>query len=64
MEVMPPLKFLITPLPSLVVDKENLVIGFGPPTLEMLPPSLAVRQGPSWPTKFVEYVIAYFTQNI
>ena len=28
----PPLsKFLATPLPSLVVDEENLVIGFGPP---------------------------------
>ena len=36
----PLLKFLATPLPSLVVDEENLVIGFGPPTLEMLPPSL------------------------
>ena len=33
MEIMPPppFKFLATPLPSLVVDKENLVIGFGPP---------------------------------
>ena len=30
---MPPplLKFLATSLPSLVVDEENLVIGFGPP---------------------------------
>ena len=31
---MPPpplLKFLATPLPSLVADEENLVIGFGPP---------------------------------
>ena len=27
----PLLKFLATPLPSLVVDEENLVIGFGPP---------------------------------
>ena len=36
----PLLKFLATPLPSLVVDEENLVIGFGPPTLEMLLPSL------------------------
>ena len=33
-------KFLATPLSSLVVDEENLVIGFGLPTLEMLPPSL------------------------
>ena len=36
----PFLKILATPLPALVVGKENLVIGFGPPTLEMLPPSL------------------------
>ena len=34
------LKLLATPLPSLVVDEESLVIGFGPPTLEMLPPLL------------------------
>ena len=42
MEIIPPplLKFLATPLPSLVVDEENLVIAFGLPTLEMLPPSL------------------------
>ena len=37
----PLLKFLATPLPALVVGEENLVIGFGPPTLEMLLPSLA-----------------------
>ena len=38
----PPLKFLATPLPALVVGEENLVISFGlpPPTLEMLSPSL------------------------
>ena len=44
-EIMPPhplLKFLATPLPALVVGEENLVIGFRPSTLEMLPPSLAV----------------------
>ena len=35
----PLLKFLATPLPALVVDEENLVIGLGS-TLEMLPPSL------------------------
>ena len=29
---------------SLVVGEENLVIGFGPPTLEMLPPSLVATQ--------------------
>ena len=29
--MLPLLKFLTTPLPSLVVDEENLVIGFGLP---------------------------------
>ena len=29
--ISPLLKFLATPLPSLVVDEENLVIGFEPP---------------------------------
>ena len=38
----PLLKFLAMPQPALVVGEENLVIGFGPPTLEMLPPSLSV----------------------
>ena len=38
-------KFVAAPLLSLVVDEENVVIGFGPPTLEMLPPSL-----PRWPS--------------
>ena len=28
--MLPPLKFLATPLPALVVGEENLVIGFGP----------------------------------
>ena len=36
----PLLQFLATPLQALVVHEENLVLGFGPPTLEMLPPSL------------------------
>ena len=41
-EIMPSplLQFLATPLPALVVSEKNLVIDFGPPTLEMLPPSL------------------------
>ena len=39
--VSPPfLKFLATSLPAVVVGEENLIIGFGPLTLEMLPPSL------------------------
>ena len=29
-----------------------------------LAPTLTVKQGPSWPTKIVEHVIAYFTQKI
>ena len=28
-----------------------------------LAPTLAVKQGPSWPTEIVEHVIACFTQN-
>ena len=41
-EIVPPphFKFLATSLPVWVVGEENLAIGFGPPTLEMLPPSL------------------------
>ena len=38
------LKFLATPLTALIVGEENLVIGFGPPTLEILPPSLILSQ--------------------
>ena len=36
----PPLRYLATPLPALIVGEKNQVIGFGPLTLEMLPPSL------------------------
>ena len=39
---LPLLKCFATPLLALFVGEENLVIGFGPPTLEMLPPSLAL----------------------
>ena len=43
---LPLLKFLATPLPALVAGKENLIIDFGPSTLEMLPPSLRLSDIP------------------
>ena len=49
----PLLKCLISPLPTLVVGEENLVIDFGPPpTLEMLPPSLQGTPGYDPPKNF------------
>ena len=56
----PLLKFLATPLPSLVVDEKNLVIGFAPPpplTLEMLPPSLGV-----WEHRALQLLLALKTR--
>ena len=57
----PPLKYFAAPLLVLVVGEENLVIGFGPPTLEMLPPSLVQTMELFHLTKFTGAFSRSFT---
>ena len=40
--IIPPLKFLATSLPALIVGEENLVIGFAPPHTLKIASAIAV----------------------